>query len=117
MLKMVLHVLSLNNFIVTKTIKTEQNVKHIIRKPEWFGGMLVYRLTNTWYLVLHVRPSILHTCGTIARVREEVWGVTAYRPSPNRGFGLESDVRAEDSGSGLGLERVVCTYQGKNSGT
>ena len=26
--------------------------------------MLVYRLTNTWYLVLYIRSSILHTCGT-----------------------------------------------------
>ena len=49
--KVVLVVLSSNNFI-TKPIKTKQNVKHIIRKPEQFGGMLVYRLTNNWHLVL-----------------------------------------------------------------
>ena len=39
-----------------------------------------------------------------ARVREEVRGVTAYRPSPNRGLRLGSDARARrtragDSGS------------------
>ena len=27
--------------------------------------MLVYRLTKTWYLVLYIHSSILHTCGTI----------------------------------------------------
>ena len=32
--KVVLDVLNLNNFIITKSIKTKQNVKHIIRKPE-----------------------------------------------------------------------------------
>ena len=30
----VLDVLSVNDFIITKPIKTKQNVKHIIRKPE-----------------------------------------------------------------------------------
>ena len=51
--KVVLDVLSWNNVIIAKPIKTEQNVKHIIRKAEWLGGMLVYRFTNTWYLVLY----------------------------------------------------------------
>ena len=62
---MVFYVLSLNNFIITKPIKTIQNVKHIIRKPEYLGGMLVYRLTNSRYLLLYMRSSILHTCGKI----------------------------------------------------
>ena len=35
--KVVLDVLSLNNFIITKPIKTKQNVKHIIRQREIVG--------------------------------------------------------------------------------
>ena len=44
-----------------------------------------------------------------ARLREEVWGVTAYRPSPNRVTRDRErvpDSSTEDLVSGLGLERL-----------
>ena len=44
-----------------------------------------------------------------ARVREEVWGVTDCRPSPNRitrDRDRVSDSSTEDLGAGLGLERL-----------
>ena len=48
-IKVFLDVLSWINFIITKLIKTKQNVTHMIGKSEWLGGVLVYRFTNTWY--------------------------------------------------------------------
>ena len=54
-----------------------------------------------------------------ARVRDKVRGVTAYRLSPTRLKTTRDRVRdssAEDSGSGLGLERVY-TYPGDVPGT
>ena len=53
-----------------------------------------------------------------ARVREEVWGVTAYRPSTNRVTRARDrvpDSSAEDFGSGLWLERL-CTFPGEVPG-
>ena len=51
--KGVLYVLCFITFI-TNPIRTEQNAKHIIKKPKELTGMLVYRITITWYLVLEV---------------------------------------------------------------
>ena len=53
-----------------------------------------------------------------ARVREEVWGVTAYRLSPNgvtRARDQVPDSSPEDLGSGLWLERF-CTLPGEVPG-
>ena len=53
-----------------------------------------------------------------ARLRGEVWGVTACRPSPNRitrDRHRVSDSSTEDFGSGLELERL-CTMPGEVPG-
>lgn len=131
---MVLYVRSSNNFNNDKPIKTNQNVEHIIRKAEQLGGPLVYRLTNTWYLVF-MRSSILHAWYHI-KIRALLYTritiiptwytspapVNALQPSHTQGCSgsqggwgsdsLSSISESSEEGSGLSAD-TPGTYSGK----